>query len=217
MMSAMLLLAVHVSGQPVSRAPDLTLQLHRAERAWRSGASLLEAKARVDRVLDAAPDDTAALMLRAHVLLGMERPADALRDAGRAAALAPSNGEALLLVCEAARLVGQRARAVDALERAASLAFRDASLHVRLAWNAAELGLLDRAEAFARIALQQDPGLAVAYVQLARIFVQQRQDEAAVSVLVRGLSARVLGASAVRGDPMLAPLARYPALRPYLR
>ena len=180
------------SAAATGRPSALTRELHRAEVAFRSGSSLLEAKARLDRVLTADPDDADARRLRAHVLLAQGRPDAALEDADRAADLRPADAEALLLVCEAARLTGARAHALAALERVARLTVRDAPLHARLAWNAAELGDLERAEAFARIAVQQDARLPAAYVQLARVFVLQRQDEAAAATLVRGATARAV-------------------------
>lgn len=209
------LLAVPASGQTTGTA-EVNRELHRAELAWRSGGSLLEAKARIDRVLEQYPDNLAARKLRAYVLLGLRRPAAALDDARRAAALT-ADAEAYLLVCEAARLSGRDAEARAALDQVSALAFDNAPLHVRTAWNAAELGLLDRAEAFARIALQQDPSLPAAYLQLARIFVQQGQRGAAASVLVRSLTLGVLDARAIEDDDRLRPLLSHPDVRALLR
>ncbi|MDX1741920.1 MAG: hypothetical protein R3178_11525, partial [Rhodothermales bacterium] len=48
----------------VVRSPRMNLEFHRAQAAWKSGGSLLEAKARLDRVIDAGPDDAEALLLR---------------------------------------------------------------------------------------------------------------------------------------------------------
>ncbi len=195
---------------------DVSRELHRAELAWRSGGSLLEAKARVDRVLARHPDHAGARRLRAHVLLGMGKPADALVDARRAVELA-GDAEALLLVAEAARLDGREAEARAALDRVSGQAVNDAALHVRLAWNAAELGWLDRAEAFARIALRQDPALPGGYVQLARIFIAQNERDAAASVLVRGLTLGVLDARTIEADEALRPLLQHPDVAALLR
>lgn len=212
--------AVPAFGQHLFTAPSSTAEvnreLHRAELAWRSGGSLLEAKARLDRVLRSHPDHAPARKLRAHVLIGLARPEAALTDARRAVELAP-DAEALLLVTEAARLSGRDGEARTALDRVGGQAFHDAALHVRLAWNAAELGLLEQAEAFARIALQQDAALPGAYVQLARIFVQQDEEAAAASVIVRGLTLGVLDGEALAADALLLPLLRHPDVAPLVR
>ncbi len=205
-----------VAGQAAEQAPpDVVRDLHRAELAWRSGGSLLEAKARADRVLARAPDLAAARRLRAHVLLGMARPAEALADARRAVAL-ETTAEGLLLVAEAARLSNLPDEAHAALDRVAGLAVTDAALHVRLAWNAAEMGLYDRAEAFARIAIQQDPALPGGYVQLARIFARQGERDAAASVLVRALNLGVLDGPAIEQDETLRPLLAHPDVQALL-
>ncbi len=198
-------------------AAELARELRRAEMAWRSGASLLEAKARLDRVLTRAPENADARRLRARVHLDMGRPADALADAEVAARLRPSDAESQLLVCESARLTRQRARALVALDAASRLVIRDATLHVRLAYNAAELGDLERAEAFARIAVQQDADLSAAHLQLARVFALQQQDEAAIAALVRGATRGALDRRAVLADDLLRRYADAPDLRRVLR
>lgn len=200
-----------------SRPASIARELQRAEMAFRSGASLLEAKARLDRILADRPTDVDALRLRAHVLLAQNRAADALADALAADRLAPGDPEVLLLVTEAARRSGDRVRADDALDRAARLAVRDAPLHVRLSWNAAELGDLDRAEAFARIAVQQGPSLPSATLQLARVLVLQRQDDAAAAVLARGATRGLLSRRTVQDDDLLRRLIDHPDLRRVLR
>ncbi len=209
--------SVPASGQDAG-ASEVSRELHRAELAWRSGGSLLEAKARVDRVLKMEPSSVAGRKLRAHVLLGMGRPAEALLDARRAVALASSQDpEALLLVCESARLSGRRDEALAALDAVSGQALTDAALHVRMAWNAAEMGLLDRAEAFARIALQQDTNLPSAYLQLARVFMQQGETAAAASVVVRGITLGALDLRTLQADEVLKPLVDHPDVQAALK
>lgn len=198
----------------VNRPAATVRDLQRAETALRAGTSgAPEAKARLDRILAATPDDADARRLRAHALLALGRPADALSDADRAVALRPSDADALLLVVEAARLVGQRPRAFAALDRLSSLAVRDSPLHARAAWNAAELGDLERAESLARIAVAQDGSRPDGYLLLARLFVLQRQDRAATTVLARGAAAGVLTRAMVQSDDLLARLADAPDVR----
>jgi len=191
------------------------MQFHRAEAAFKSGTSLLEAKARVDRVLEDLPDDIEARKLRAEVFIAMGRPKDALVDARRAAQLAPGDGEAHLLVSEAARLSGDYELAIQAMDDAAEHAPDDAPLHVRLSWNAMEIGQLEKAEAFARIALALRPNDAAAYQQLARAFILQDKHEAAAEILARGLRSAVIPLDAVRRDSVLSQLLAHPLLSPY--
>ena len=204
--AAGLTLAVPQAYAQVDRPPELDMHYHRAEAAWRSGMSMLEAKARVDRVLEALPDDVAALKLRAQVLLAMSRYGEALSDARHAVRLASGDGEAHLILSEAARLSNDRALALKALEAAAEHVLDDPVLHIRLSWNAAELGQLEQAESYARIALALDPALPAAYYQLARVFVQRQNEEAAAEVLVRGLRRSVVDPVTIEQDPLLAPL-----------
>ncbi len=206
--------AIPVQGQIV-RSPELNMQFHRAEAAFKSGTSLLEAKARVDRVLEDLPDDIEARKLRAEVFIAMGRPKDALVDARRAAQLAPGDGEAHLLVSEAARLSGDYELAIQAMDDAAEHAPDDAPLHVRLSWNAMEIGQLEKAEAFARIALALRPNDAAAYQQLARAFILQDKHEAAAEILARGLRSAVIPLDAVRRDSVLSQLLAHPLLSPY--
>ena len=93
----------------VVRSQEMNVQYHRAETAWKSGASVLEVKTRIDRVLKALPDDVEALKLRAQVLLKLDRVAEALADVQRAVALSSKDGEAHLILCEAARRNGDTA------------------------------------------------------------------------------------------------------------
>lgn len=199
------------------RPQELDVQFHRAETAFRSGSSMLEAKARVDRVLEALPDDVGARKLRAQVLLSMGRPAEAFSDAQRAVALGPDDGEAYLILSEAARMTGRPELAEEALMKASERVLEDAGFHIRLSWNAALLGQLDMAEAYARIALALDPREAAAYYQLARVFVQKSQPADAASVLARGLRQSVLDPSAIRQDTLLNRVSGDGALQGLLR
>lgn len=203
-----------VVGQIV-RSPELSIQFHRAEAALKSGTSLLEAKARVDRVLEDLPNDAEARKLRAEVLLAMGRPQEALVDAQRAVELVPEDGEAYLLVSESARLSGNESLAIQAMDEAAEHAPDDAPLHVRLSWNAMELGQLEKSEAFARIALALRPNDAAAYQQLARAFILQEKDGSAAEILVRGLRSAVIPFDAVERDSVLEPLLTHPLLSPF--
>ncbi len=199
------------------RTPEMTIQYHRAETAWKSGGSMLEAKARVDRVLKELPDDVEARKLRAEVLIGMGRPAEGLADAQRAVLLSPSDGEAQLILSEAARLCGKAELAEDALDRAAKHEEQTAAFQVRLSWNALELGLLDKAERFGRAALALGPEEPVVYYQLARVLVRRDRSNDAAAVIARGLRAYVVSPEAVVGDPLLAPLLRHDTVQDALR
>ena len=199
-----------------ARPPALDEQYYRAETAWKSGASPWESKARLDRVLSRLPDDQEARKLRAQVLLALGRPAEALRDARRAAELAPGDGEAHLIFSEAARVNGEADLALRQLEEAGDLLGEDAMMHVRLSWNAMMLNQPEQAEAYGRIALALDETLDAAYYQLARAFVQSGKPDEAASVLERGLRASVLDAAAIRADNTLRGLADHPALRPFM-
>ena len=219
----LLLLAAVVLAGPLTwaqaqavRPPELNVQYHRAETAWKSGASVLEVKARVDRVLEALPNDVEALKLRAQALLKMNRHEEALADVRRAVRLRPKDGEAHLILCEAARLNGDTERAERALEAASALALDDAALHIRLSWNAVLLGKLDKAESFARVAMASDPDEAAAYYQLARVFVLKEQPEAAATVLLSGLNASLLDPVAITADTVLIHVVDHPDLRSLL-
>lgn len=177
---------------------------------------MLEAKARVDRVLQALPNDVEALKLRAHVLLDMGRVREALADARHAVQLSPKDGEARLILCEAARRDGDTLLAKRALDAAATLALDDGPLHVRLSWNAMLLGMLDKAEAFARIARARDPQDAAATYQLARVFVLQDKPDDAALILARGLGEARLDPQFITGDSVLVRLSDHPALRSLL-
>jgi predicted Zn-dependent protease len=208
--------AAPAQGQIV-RPPELSAQYHRAETAWKSGTSMLEAKARVDRVLKELPDDVAARKLRAQVLMAMDRPVEALADARRAVALSPADGEAYLILCVTARVAGERRLAVEALDAAAERVLDDAAFHIRLSWNAALLGQLDKAEAFARIALALGATEAAAYYQLARVFIQKDQLDDAASILARGLRRSVLDPATIQRDTLLVRVATHHEVGPLLK
>jgi len=197
------------------RTPELNVQFHRAETAWRSGTSLLEAKARVDRVLQALPDDVAARKLRAQVLMGMDRPREALQDAHRAVELDAKDGEAYLILSEAALRSGEAGLAVQALDVAAERIQDHADWHLRLSWIALELDLLDKAEAFARIGLALDPQQEAAYYQLSRVFVLNGKPEEAATVLAQGFRQSLLDVAVVERDSVLVRLADHPTLSPW--
>ena len=201
----------------VIRPPDLNGEFLRAEAAWRSGTSLREAKIRLDRVLEALPDDPEARKLRAQVLLALGEPQAALADALRAVDLRPEDGETYVLLCEAARRSGDLARAEWALDAASKRILEGAALHVRLSWNAVALERLDEAEAFARIALAQDPHMKAAYYQLARVFVLKNNPDAAATILAQGFGEGLLEAEAVRADTLLHALSDHPKLAKWMK
>ena len=188
------------------RPPALSAQLHRAEIAYKSGASLLEAKVRVDRVLDELPNDTQALKLRSKVYVSMERYTEALADARRAAAVDPADGEAQLLVSLSAQGAGNHDLALRAMDRAAALLVDDASSHVELAGIARAMGLYEKAEAFARIGVALDPTLASAQLELARAFVAQKKFPAATLILQKAIEAGTVKRQMVLSDSLLQPL-----------
>lgn len=201
---------------PIVRPQELNVQYHRAETAWKSGASVLEVKARVDQVLEALPNDVEALKLRAQALLKMERDKEALIDARRAVRLQPKDGEAHLIFSEAARRNGDIEGAERALVAASELALDDAVLHISLSWNAVLLNKLDKAESFARVAMASNPEEAAAYYQLARVFVLKGQPEAAATVLLNGLNASILDSGAITADTVLVRITDHPSLQPFL-
>jgi len=198
------------------RTPQLNMQYHRAEAAWKSGSSMLEAKVRVDRVLKALPEDQDARKLRAQVLLALDRPVEALIDAREAVRLDPDDGEAYLILCEAARRHGDIADAKMALDKAAERILDAPDMHIRLSWSAVELKEYDKAEAYARIALAQGPEIAAAYYQLARVFFLKDQPDDAAIVLSKGFKAEVLETAFVRNDEILRHLVAHPLLSEWL-
>jgi tetratricopeptide (TPR) repeat protein len=207
---------VPLRAQRSVRPPELNVQFHRAETAWKSGNSLLEAKARIDRVIQALPDDVEARKLRAGILLSMGQPERALADARRATALGPEDGEAHLLLCEAAVRTEHDEQAVGSLHRAAELLLGRPDLHIRLSRCAVALGRLADAEAYARIALAGDERSAAAHLQLARVFVVSDQTEKAITVLDKGLTLKLLRPDQIRGDPELHVVANDPGLAAHM-
>ncbi|HEX7072205.1 MAG TPA: hypothetical protein VF190_15440 [Rhodothermales bacterium] len=199
------------------RPPELNLQYHRAEVAWRSGGSVLEAKARVDRVLARLPEDVEALKLRSQVLMSLQRPREALADAVKATSLRAADGEAQLILAEAAHAAGETDLALAALGRASETVLNDASSHVRMSWLAAELDRMAWAEAFARTALALDANDPAAYYQLARVFLRQDKLDNAAAVLANGLRESLLSIDAIGGDQELSDLIGHPALQEFSR
>jgi predicted Zn-dependent protease len=194
-----------VSGQGF-RPHELNVEYHRAHTAWSTGNSLLEAKARIDRVLSDLPEDVEALKLRASILLDMERPEDALRDAHRAARLAPDDGEAHVLRCEAAVLTDQHTDAGEALDAASNLFLERFEHYIRLSACALRMGAVTRAESLARVVVAQDASDPRGHIQLARVFAATDRPEAALSILQRLMAANKLSRSAVLADAQLSGL-----------
>lgn len=211
-----LLIPVLVNAQAVSspmvRPQELNIQFHRAETAWKSGTSILEAKTLVDRVLKVLPDDAPALKLRAQVLMAMERPDEALADARRAVEINPEDGEAQLLLSEAALMHGDQALARRAMDEAEEHVLEDAGLHLRLSWVAMQLGDMEKSEAFARIALALDRYQPACYFQLAHVFLLEDRVDAAAETLARGLRSSVLDADVIRRDIRFAEVIQHPTL-----
>jgi len=186
------------------RPPALDAQFHRARVAWNAGGSLLEAKVRLDRVLDAMPDDVPALTLRSSVLLEMGRYFESLEDARHAAALHPDEGEAHLAVCRAARRLGRDSLAVHALVEAARLLEPDAVLHVELSEEALALGRLEEAEAVARVAVALSQANPEALLQLSRVFVARGRTREAATVLSGAVEDGYLELGRVERDSAMA-------------
>jgi len=208
---------VPLRAQRSIRPPELNVQFLRAETAWKSGNSLLEAKARIDRVVRELPDDLEARKLRAGILLSMEQPERAYVDALRAVRLGPDDGEAQLLLCESAALTERLETAQSALDRSAELLINRPALHIRLSRCAVALGRLDEAEAFARIALAGDERNAAAYLQLARVFIIARERQKCVTVLEKGLKLGLLRPDQIREDGDLRVVANDSSLSRYMR
>lgn len=191
---------------PATRPARLNVQFHRAETAWKSGNSLLEAKARIDRVLNELPRDAEARKLRAGIFISMGNAENAVHDARMATRISPFDGEAHLLLCEACTRAGIYEEALRALNRSADLLLDQSTYHVRLSRCAVSLGHLDAAEAYARTAVAGNTRDAAAYLQLARVFVLKKNPGKAVTVLERGMRSRVLRLSAIRRDSLLSPI-----------
>ena len=188
------------------RPPELNVQFHRAHTAWATGNSLLEAKARIDRVLAALPEDVEALKLRAAIQLDLDRPEEALKDADHAALLAPDNGEAHLLRCEAASRTGALAEAENALELASNLFLQRIDHYVRLSACALTIEAFTRAESLARVAVAQDDTDPRGHIQLARVFMATNRSDAARAVVSRMIESSRVTRTAVMADSQLALL-----------
>ncbi len=199
--------------QSGARPRQLNEQLQRARTALVSGTSLLEAKARVDRVVSALPNDAEARVLRAEILLAMGRYDAAAEDAIVACELQPNNGTAHLTLAEAAFHIGDPATAERSMDRSSQLLVDDGGAHVRLSRLARELGLQEQSVAFARIAVALAPANARANYELARAFVFASKTDAAASVLANGLEAGLLASETVLSDSLLQILQKHPALR----
>ncbi len=181
----------------------MNLEYHRAQAAWKSGGSLLEAKARLDRVIEAGPDDPEALLLRAQVELAMRHHSDALNDARRAAGLAPKLGDVQLVLVQAARLAGDTTLALQALERSVDTIKSDPHKHIVLSREAMLLGQHATSESLARVAVALDGANPEAHLQLARTLAVRGNQGAAVLILTRGLDEELFTTDKIRRDPVL--------------
>jgi Flp pilus assembly protein TadD len=215
-LGALLLFLLSPDARSQDRPPAIEVQFHRAEAAWKTGASLHEAKARIDRVLEEIPGDVDARKLRAQVLLALERPAEALVDALRAVEIRPSDAEARLILCEVAIAADEQTLALRELNAASELIIDNAEFNLRLSVNAVQLGQLDRGEAFARTALSLAPRNPGSYYQLARVFVLRGQADEAVAVLERGFRGAALDPAVVREDVVLRTIAGHSDLRTFM-
>jgi len=202
--------------QQIVRPPELNVQFHRAETAWKSGNSLLEAKVRIDRVLLELPDDLEARKLRAGILMTMGHDDRAYADARKAVELGPEDGEAHLLLCESASNIGENIIGETALLRSADLLLDGHDLHIRLSQCAVSLDRLIEAQAYARIALATDALDSEAYLQLARVFASDEYDENAITILERGLSSGVVKPSQIISEPVYERLLIDPRLQVFL-
>jgi Flp pilus assembly protein TadD len=203
---AVLLLATAapVATGQIVRPPRLNVQYHRAETAFRSGNSILEAKARIDRVLNQLPQDIEARKLRASIFLSMDRPKDALEDARKAVRLRPDDGEAQLLVCESAADLGLKQEATRALHHSADLLVDHPDLHLRLSMCALQIDRFDEAQAYARIALAGKPRDPTIYLHLAHLFVLSGDTDKARTLTLKGLSEGILSVEALQTDSLLS-------------
>jgi Tfp pilus assembly protein PilF len=162
--------------------------------------------ARIDRVLEELPMDVEARKLRAGIYMSMGAPEKALLDAREAVKLNPTDGEAQLLVCEAAVRSGEVDAALVGLNLSADLLLEQSTFHVRLSRCAIDLNEYDAAEAYARTALAGNARSAEANLQLARVFVLVGENEKAVTVLERAIQSRVLSVRVIRKDPIFNDL-----------
>ncbi|NNF03145.1 MAG: hypothetical protein HKN17_01660 [Rhodothermales bacterium] len=204
--------AVPSTNAQIVRPREVNTQFHRAKTAWESGTSILEAKARIDRVLTVMPDDAEARILRAEILMGMNRPDSALVDARRAAELTPSSGIAHLVHCEAASRAGRSDEAARAMRRSADQIMLDVAAYVRLSRCAESLEHMPEAESYARLALAQDALNPSGHVQLARVFMAAGDSDMAITTLVRGIESGAIRPAIIRQDSVLTELANEPRI-----
>lgn len=197
---------------PIQRPPELKQEYFRAERAWHTGSSLIEARARLDRVLLRLPDDHEALRLRARVSMDLDRTADALLDARRAVTLIETDPDAWLLLAETSLRANDPESALEAMEQAASRVDERPDDHLRLSWIAQELGFLDRAETHARVGLAMDAPRPAALRRLAHVFMAQNRPDDAARLLARALDEGSCRIDLVTTDPVLEPLGAHPLL-----
>lgn len=201
---------------PSDAARVVDIQLQRAQMAMRSGASLREARARLNRVLALAPDHAEALQLRASAHLALQAPQQAMADAERALQLTGPSVATYATLVEAARQVGDRPRAVEALEAAMAAVDDTSPYHLRLSWSALQLEHYDHAEALARVVLRRQPHRAAPYQQLARVFVRTDRTADAAFILHQGLERGALHSPGVVHDDDLKALAKHPLVAPLL-
>ncbi len=201
---AFLLLAMGSANSALAqsyRTSELDVQYHRAKVALTSGNSLFEAKARIDRVLKALPDDIEALKLRTEILMGLGRKEEAIDDALVAVRIDPSDGEAQLLLCETALLNGNKELAKTALLSASDRTIDEIHMLVRLSSCAQAIGEISRAEALARIAVVQHATDPRGHIQLARIFARSQRIPAAISVLDKMVERAIVTENSIQKDP----------------
>ncbi len=202
-----------------SSTDQIQQHYHRAETAWKNRTSLLEAKVRVDRVLEEAPNHADALKLRAEVLIAMRRYREAIGDAQRATELNKEDGSAYLILAEAARLHGDKMLARRALDTAAMLSMEEgADFHLKLSRSAMLLGEPEwtKAESYARVARAKDPQNPEVYYQLARVFMVRGRADDAATILEQGFQASLLDPVYIRNDSTLSDLNDHVQLVPYL-
>ena len=198
--AVMALASIGTTEAQIVRSPQMSLEFHRARAAWKSGGSQLEAKARLDLVLEEGPDDAEAYLLRARVELAMKHHADALSDALRAAELNPTLEDAHFVLCQAARSAGDTTLAVQALERSLASIESDPLKHIVLSREATLLGQHETAESLARVAVALDGTNPEAHYQLARTLALRGNHDAAVLILTRGLADGLLTPDYVTAD-----------------
>ncbi len=185
------------------RSPAQNAEFRRAEAAWRSGGSLLEAKERLDNVIGSLPADAEALVLRTKILLAMERNEEAYQDARKASGLRPDDGEVNLLMTRSARLVGDTTAALAALKKASVTIPSDSHSHLRLSVESLHLNRLEEAESLARVAVALDPQSGQARLQLARVLAMRGNVDAAAKALSAAMERSLVTRGRIEGDSIL--------------